>query len=95
MTDTDAELPGEPILRLEPGMHGASIRRIDVDAEGRLLVSGSFDKSVRLWALADGRPLATLRVPIGEGDVGRVDAVAISRDGARIAAGGWGPPRTA
>jgi WD40 repeat protein len=85
------ELPSEPILRLEPGMHWAPIRRIDVDAGQRFLVTGSHDKTVRVWALEDGRPLATLRVPIGEGDVGKVYAVAISPDGARIAASGWGP----
>ena len=85
-----AELPEQPILRLEPGMHGASIVRIDVDADGRFLVTGSADKTVRVWALEDGRPLATLRVPVGEGDVGKVYAVAISPDGERIAAGGWG-----
>ncbi len=86
-----AELPDEPILRLEPGMHGAPIRRIDVDAGERFLVTGADDKTVRVWSLDDGRPLKTLRVPIGEGDVGKINAVAISPDGERIAAGGWGP----
>jgi WD40 repeat protein len=84
-----AELPEEPILRLEPGMHAAPVSRIGVDAGERFLVTGSDDKTVRVWALDDGRPLATLRVPIGEGDVGKVYAVAISPDGARIAVGGW------
>ena len=86
-----AELPDEPLLRLEPGMHGAPIVRIDVDAGERFLVTGSDDKTVRVWSLADGRLLKTLRVPIGEGNVGRISAVAISPDGERIAAGGWGP----
>jgi WD40 repeat protein len=91
MMPARAELLTEPILRLEPGLHGAPIWRIDVDAEGRFLVTGSDDKTVRVWALDDGRPLAMLRLPIGEGNVGRVFAVAISPDGARIAAAGWGP----
>jgi WD40 repeat protein len=91
MMPARAELPTEPILRLEPGMHSAGINRIDLDAEERFLVTGSDDKTVRVWALEDGRPLRTLRVPIGLGNIGKVYAVAISPDGERIAAGGWGP----
>ncbi len=72
-------------------MHGAPIRQIDVDAAGRFLVSGSDDKTVRVWSLEDGQLLKTLRVPLGEGNVGKVYAVAITPDGERIAAGGWGP----
>lgn len=88
-----AELPSEPILRLQPGMHGAPINRIDVDAAERFLVTGSEDRTVRVWALDDGRPLKTLRVPLGEGNVGKVYAVAISPDGERIAAGAGGLTR--
>jgi WD40 repeat protein len=86
---TTPELPTEPILRLEPGTHWAPIRRIDVDAAGRFVVSGSHDKTVRVWSLADGQLLRTLRIPLGEGNVGKVYAVAITPDGERIAAGGW------
>jgi WD40 repeat protein len=89
--EAEAALPSEPILRLDPGMHAAPIKRIDVDAAGRFLVTGSDDKTARVWSLEDGRLLRTLRVPIGEGDVGKVYAVAISPDGAQVAAGGWGP----
>jgi WD40 repeat protein len=89
MMPARAELPTEPILRLEPGMHGAPILRIDVDADERFLVTASHDKTVRVWSLDDGQLLKSLRVPIGLGNVGKVYAVAISPDGERIAAGGW------
>jgi WD40 repeat protein len=84
------ELPSEPILRLEPGMHWAPIGRIDVDAGQRFLVTGSADKTIRVWSLKDGQLLKTLRVPLGESDVGKVYSVAITPDGERIAAAGWG-----
>lgn len=78
-----------PILRIEAGMHTAPIHRIDVDAQGRYLVTGSEDKTVRVWSLPEGKLLRVLRPPVGEGNEGKVNAVAISPDGRLIACGGW------
>ncbi|MDQ3686491.1 MAG: hypothetical protein M3430_12955, partial [Acidobacteriota bacterium] len=83
------EPPRAPVLRIETGMHTDAIRRIGVDAGNRYLVTGSEDKTVRVWELASGRLLRVLRVPIGAGNEGKVYAVAISPDGNLIAAGGW------
>ena len=89
------ELPDQrPVLRIEAGMHTAPITRIGVDAACTLMVTGSKDKTARLWALprtGNGSPalLRTLRVPIGEADDGKVYAVALSPDGKWVAAGGW------
>lgn len=84
-----SEPPAEPILKIETGMHTAMIRRISVDAENRYLVTASQDKTVRVWDLKSGELIKTLRIPIGDGDEGRVYAVAISPDGRTIACGGW------
>jgi WD40 repeat protein len=84
-----AEVPTRPFLRIETGMHTAPINRIDADAAGRFLVTGSDDKTVRVWDLGSGRLLRTLRPPIGEGEEGKIYAVAISPDGELVAAGGW------
>jgi Caspase domain/WD domain, G-beta repeat len=85
---TDSQPSTQPVLRIETEMHTAAIDRIGVDAAGRYLVTGSIDKTVRVWELATGRLLRTLRPPIGKGDEGKIQAVAISPDGSLIAAGG-------
>ena len=84
-----AELPKEPQLRIDGGMHTASIRRLDVSADGKTLVTGSEDKTARVWSLPDGRLLRTLRMPVAPGDVGKIFAVALSPDGGLVAVGGW------
>lgn len=78
-----------PVLRLDPGVHTAAIIRADVDREGRWVVTGSQDCTVRVWSAASGALERTIPVPTGPGNIGRIDAVAISPDGATIAAGGW------
>jgi hypothetical protein len=77
----------DPVLRIETGMHTASIKRIGVDAACRLAATGSEDKTVRLWSLPDGKPLRTQRLPIGNGNAGKIYAVAVSPDGRWVAAG--------
>lgn len=84
-----SEFPKDPILRIETGMHTASIRRIAVDNSGKWLVTASLDKTVRIWEVATGQLVRILRVPIAEGDEGKLYGVTISPDGSTIATGGW------
>jgi WD40 repeat protein len=78
-----------PVLAIDPGMHTAVINSCDIDAAGRWAVTGSDDKTVRVWSLVDGTLLRTIRLPSGPGNVGQAYAVAMSPDGALIAVGGW------
>lgn len=78
-----------PQLRVETGMHTAGIWRLDTSADGKLLVTGSDDKTVRLWSTEDGSLLRIFRLPIAPGSEGKVYSVAISPDGKLVAVGGW------
>jgi WD40 repeat protein len=80
------EVPTEPILRIETGMHTAAIRMTATDAAGRYFVTGSDDKTVRIWDLVTGKLLRTLRPPIGLGEDGKIWAVAVTPEGDMIAA---------
>jgi WD40 repeat protein len=83
--------PEEPILTLEMGHHSAMVRDMVADAQNRILVTGSTDKTVRIWDPATGKLLNVLRPPIGKGSVGFVNAVTITPDGNTIACGGSSP----
>jgi WD40 repeat protein len=83
------EPSSQPVLRIEASAHTAPIKRIAVDAANRYFVTGSDDKTARVWELKTGRLLRILRPPIGNNHAGQIFAVAISPDGETVAAGGW------
>jgi len=83
------EPPAQPFLRIETGMHTATINRIAVDKRGWYLVTCSNDKTVRIWDAHFGLLLRTLRPPISDDEEGAIFAVAITPDGKTIACGGW------
>jgi WD40 repeat protein len=84
-----AEPPGDPILRIDAGMHTGPIYHIAVDARSRWLVTASHDKTARVWDLATGRLLNVIRPPIGTNDEGKLYGLAMSPDGEVVALGGW------
>jgi len=85
-----AQLYERPVLVVDPGVHTAVAKTAAADAAGRFIVTGSYDKTVRLWSAADGSLLQTIRVPAGPGRRGQIFAVAMSPDGELISAGGFG-----
>ncbi|MBX9637654.1 MAG: caspase family protein [Nitrosomonas sp.] len=80
---------GQPILQIDSGGHMAMIKNIFFTHDGKMLISASDDKTVRVWDLASGKTIRILRGQIGPGDEGKIYAAALSPDNRWLALGGW------
>ncbi|VFN04377.1 MAG: WD40 repeat [Candidatus Kentron sp. G] len=81
--------PGLPRLVIETGGHQALINDVLFTPDGRQLISVSNDKTIRVWDVARGELVRTLRGEMGEGPEGKLFAGALSPDGRWLAVGGW------
>ncbi len=82
-----------PLPVLDTGGHMALIRDIAFTPDGSQLVSASDDKTIRVWDVAAGKPLRTIRGEAEPGEAGKINAIALSPDGKWLAAGGRTHPQ--
>lgn len=74
--------------------HAEPVSSVAFSPDGKTLVSGSKDHTIKLWNVASGKNIATLKGHAGLGsieDIGKgvVSSVAFSPDGRMLAAGIW------
>ncbi len=67
------------------GGHSHIVNSVAFSPDGKRLVSGSWDKTVKIWDVATGKELLMF-----EGHEHRVTSVAFSPDSKRVASGGYG-----
>src|SRR5271166_5682591 len=85
-----AEPPKDsPQVQLDTGGHMALIGSLAFTPDGQQLVSASDDKTIRVWDIATGKTLRTIRGEAAPGDPGKIYTMALSPDGKWLAAGGW------
>ena len=82
------------LILAHAGPH-APVTALAFAPDASTLYVGGFDKQVRRYALVKGKYVAngTFRVPIGSGNAGVVNAVAVSPDGKWVAVAGRAPLR--
>jgi WD40 repeat protein len=88
-------LGAKPVPQVDAGGPSAAVTALAFGEGGETLYAAGLDKVVRVWAPEKGRFAlkTTYRVPLGPGNAGAVNAVALSPDGAWVAMAGRAPMR--
>jgi len=68
--------------------HDSMVHSVTISPDGQLLVSGSSDKTIKLWELHSGKLLRQLGRWLS-GHTGIVDSLVFSHDGKILASGSW------
>lgn len=78
-----------PLLMLDTGGHMAMIHNVAFTPDGKQLISAADDKVVRVWDVATGKTVRTIRGESAPGNAGKIYSMALSPDGKWLAVGGY------
>jgi WD40 repeat protein len=84
-----ALLADDPLLVIDSGGHQVPARFVTFTRDGKYVVSAGNDKFVRIWDIAAGKTIRTIRGQVGDGPEGYIYAAALSPDDRYLAVGGW------
>jgi WD40 repeat protein/uncharacterized caspase-like protein len=79
----------KPFLVINPNGHKGQVRSLALTYDKKQVVTGSFDKTIRVWDIETGEMVREILGEIGTGSNGMIYAVALSPDDKYLAAGGW------
>jgi len=57
-----------PHLVLDPGGHTSTVRTALFTADGKHVITGGYDKSIRIWDMVTGEVVRVFHLPVGEPD---------------------------
>lgn len=78
-----------PFLIINPNGHKGQVRTMAVTSDKKQVVTGSFDKTVRVWDIESGEMVREILGEIGTGSNGMIYSLALSPDDKYLATGGW------
>jgi hypothetical protein len=82
----------EVVLKLETGTHTAHINQSLVTPDSKTLITAGSDKTIRVWDIETKEQVRMLLGQIGAGDNGKIQRMALSRDGKYVIALAWIKP---
>jgi WD40 repeat protein len=80
----------KPVVVLETGSHSAQIMQVLFTPKSKEMITVALDKTARVWDVATGTLVRTIRLPQGPGQAGELMSGALSTDGKLLALGGRG-----